>query len=96
MQDKVETKRPAISKQSSMISEALSKVDLEDHTTCLLCTNQMRFHIVGVCNHKNVCVNCALRVRFLMDDKKCQICRTELDEVYISQDEAITWEVFDK
>ena len=39
MQDKVETKSPAISKQSSMISEALSKVDLEDHTTCLLCTN---------------------------------------------------------
>jgi len=71
MQEKKENVKIAISKQSSAVSEALSTVDLDNHETCILCTNPMIHFIVGVCNHKEVCVNCALRIRFLMDEKKC-------------------------
>ena len=71
VQEKVEKRSRADSTQEAMISEALSMVDLAKLETCILCTMPMRHYIVGVCNHKNVCVSCALRVRFLMDDKKC-------------------------
>jgi len=46
---------------------------------------------MGKCNHKNVCVNCALRIRLLMNDHKCSICKTELDEVVVSKDLGLLW-----
>ena len=75
-------------------SDVSADLDLTDLEKCVLCYNEMRFYILGRCNHKNVCINCALRVRLLMEDSKCQICRTDLEEVFVTQDPNMTWEKF--
>ena len=54
--------------------------------------NTIVFFALGKCNHKNVCHKCVLRVRLLMDDKSCSICKTDCDEIVISRDPELLWE----
>ena len=62
----------------------------------MLCCNSMRFFAMGSCGHKNVCHICVLRTRLLIKDHKCSICKTELDEIVISQDKNLTWKEFEE
>ena len=50
---------------------------------------------MGKCNHKAVCHKCVLRIRLLMKDKKCSICKTELESIVISKDNSLTWDEFE-
>lgn len=70
----------------------ISDIDLSDREHCILCMNTIVFFALGKCNHKNVCHKCVLRVRLLMDDKSCSICKTECEEIVISRDPDLLWE----
>ena len=59
---------------------------------CILCWNPVQYFAMGKCNHKNVCHKCSLRIRLIMKDKKCSICKTELLEIVVSSDMSITWD----
>jgi len=37
-----------------------------------------------------------LRLRIILDDKKCSICKTELDEIIVTNNKSLTWSEFDK
>jgi hypothetical protein len=52
-------------------SDVSAEIDVTNLENCVLCYNGMRVFILGKCNHKNICINCAFRVRLLMDEKKC-------------------------
>ena len=54
----------------------------------------MKYFALGKCNHKNVCHTCILRLRFIMKDKKCPICKTECDELLIAKTQTLTFEQF--
>lgn len=47
---------------------------------CCLCTEQMDYCMVGPCNHA-ICCTCGLRLRYLVENQECQICRTQCDQV---------------
>ena len=70
----------------------ISDLDLTDKETCILCFGQIQYFAMGKCNHKNVCHKCVLRIRLLMEDNKCSICKTELDELIVSSDKNIIWD----
>jgi hypothetical protein len=72
----------------------VSEVDLSDHEHCILCFNDKRQFALGKCNHKNVCHTCILRLRFIMKDKKCPICKTECEELLIAETSTLTFEDF--
>ena len=63
---------------------------------CLLCDNKLKFFAMGPCGHKNVCVTCSLRLRLILEDEECPVCRADLDEIVISDDKSLTWEFFNK
>jgi Zinc finger, C3HC4 type (RING finger) len=67
---------------------------LFDMEHCILCFNDLNYFGLGKCNHKNVCHTCVLRLRLIMKDIKCPICKTSLDEVLIAEDQSITFEKF--
>jgi len=67
-----------------------------DKEHCILCFNEIEFFALGSCGHSLVCAKCALRIRLLMDDQKCALCKTELEEVVITSDRGLTWANFDK
>ncbi len=51
---------------------------------------------MGSCGHTAVCAKCSLRIRLLMDDKNCTLCKKELEEIVVTQDRSLTWSRFDK
>ena len=73
-----------------------SDVDLTDKEHCILCFNDMKYFGLGICNHKNVCHTCILRLRFILNDKKCPICKTESEEILIAETQTLTYEQFSR
>ena len=83
-----------VDRKYSNVSE--TDLDLTDLEHCILCYNDIRYYAMGKCNHKNVCHKCCLRIRLLLKDNKCSICKTELDEIVISNKKDLTWEEFEE
>ena len=77
----------------SRVSE--SDIANADKESCILCFNEIQFFALGSCGHTNVCAKCSLRIRLLMNDKNCTLCKTELQEIVITENKALTWERFD-
>ena len=52
---------------------------------CIVCTEIVdgisRLKAVGSCEHQGVCSVCFLRMRSLLQDSSCPICKTELEFV---------------
>ena len=74
--------------------EEQSKVLDAEH--CILCFNELKFFALGQCDHKNVCNTCSLRLRLILEDEQCPICKADLDEIVITEDKDLTWGVFTK
>ena len=61
-----------------------------------MCFNEVQFFALGSCGHTLVCAKCSLRIRLLMDDKHCTLCKQELAEIVVTADRTLTWARFDK
>ncbi|KAG7380416.1 hypothetical protein PHYPSEUDO_007237 [Phytophthora pseudosyringae] len=66
--------------------------------TCVLCCNAIdnasRFNTVGVCNHTGCCSICALRLRQLLGQTACVVCKTDMPRVVCLQREDQSFESF--
>jgi hypothetical protein len=51
---------------------------------CLICAGSSDFFGVGRCDHP-VCGACMLKMQLLYKDKRCSVCKTEMDKVAIVQ-----------
>ncbi len=54
-------------------------------SVCVLCCEPLLYVCMGRCNHKNMCEKCGLRLRLLMKNFHCPMCKTELEEVIITE-----------
>lgn len=52
---------------------------------CIICKEDRDYLSVGSCYHRGVCIYCSLRSRILYNDKKCPICATKLDYVFVME-----------
>ncbi|GLE05690.1 hypothetical protein PINS_up014730 [Pythium insidiosum] len=57
--------------------------DDEEEDSCLLCADPITYYAVGECNHHGICSKCSLRMRMLMNDRNCPICKQHLDRVVV-------------
>ena len=46
---------------------------------CAVCVEPMQYVAYGPCCHRDACVECVARLRFVMDDKRCVICQQTCD-----------------
>ncbi|KAL5712651.1 RING-type E3 ubiquitin transferase [Ranunculus cassubicifolius] len=53
--------------------------------TCAVCTGTLEWVAYGPCNHREVCSTCVSRLRFICNDHRCCICKTESDIVFITK-----------
>ena len=59
--------------------------DAQQH--CLVCYDTLEHTTKTPCQHDEICGVCHLRIRFLHQDKKCPICKTENNQVIVDQNE---------
>lgn len=59
-----------------------------EHHHCLVCYTPTLHTSRGItpCNHDTICASCHLRLRSLLNDKRCPICKTENDTIIIDTD----------
>nr|GMD60873.1 zinc finger protein 598 [Ipomoea batatas]GME10519.1 zinc finger protein 598 [Ipomoea batatas] len=53
--------------------------------TCAVCAETLEWVAYGACGHKDVCSTCVARLRFICDDRRCCICKTENSIVFVTK-----------
>lgn len=52
---------------------------------CLVCADPLEWTAFGPCGHKEVCSRCVARMRFVLKDNGCVLCRQESKEVFFTK-----------
>lgn len=53
--------------------------------SCAVCADTLEWVAYGACGHRDVCSTCVARLRFICDDRRCCICKTECDVVFVTK-----------
>ncbi|KAL4369067.1 hypothetical protein GQ457_05G001450 [Hibiscus cannabinus] len=53
--------------------------------SCAVCADKLEWVAYGACGHRDVCSTCVSRLRFICDDRRCCICKTESDVVFVTK-----------
>ncbi|KAL2540383.1 RING/U-box superfamily protein [Abeliophyllum distichum] len=53
--------------------------------SCAVCAEVLEWVAYGECGHKDVCSTCVARLRFICDDRRCCICKTESNVVFVTK-----------
>uniref|UniRef100_A0A7N1A7A1 RING-type E3 ubiquitin transferase n=1 Tax=Kalanchoe fedtschenkoi TaxID=63787 RepID=A0A7N1A7A1_KALFE len=53
--------------------------------SCAVCAETLEWVAYGPCGHKDVCSTCVARLRFICDDRRCCICKTESHLVFVTK-----------
>lgn len=53
--------------------------------SCAVCAETLEWVSYGACGHKDVCSTCVARLRFICDDRRCCICKTEAKIVFVTK-----------
>eukprot|EP00898_Chlorokybus_atmophyticus_P005928 jgi/Chlat1/6336/Chrsp44S00456 len=52
---------------------------------CAVCAEPLEWCAVGRCHHREVCAVCTARLRLIMNDRSCCICKQPLPEVFVTK-----------
>ncbi|KAI9082663.1 hypothetical protein K1719_035532 [Acacia pycnantha] len=52
---------------------------------CAVCAEPLEWVAYGSCLHREVCSTCVARLRFICDDRRCCICKTQCDRVFVTK-----------
>jgi hypothetical protein len=64
-------------------SESIMNIDAGE--CCLVCTNPLDWTGIGPCGHNEICSRCVARMRFVLKDKNCAICKQECPSVFFTR-----------
>ncbi|CAA7044304.1 unnamed protein product [Microthlaspi erraticum] len=52
---------------------------------CAVCAENLEWVAYGSCGHREVCSTCVVRLRFILGDRRCCICKTECPFVFVTK-----------
>ncbi|KAJ7977727.1 Zinc finger protein [Quillaja saponaria] len=52
---------------------------------CAVCAEPMEWVAYGSCGHREVCSTCVIRLRFICEDRRCCICKTECNTIFVTK-----------
>ncbi|XP_076946026.1 uncharacterized protein LOC143617314 [Bidens hawaiensis] len=53
--------------------------------TCAVCAESLEWIAYGACGHKEVCSTCVARLRFICNDRRCCICKSESSIIFVTK-----------
>lgn len=53
--------------------------------SCAVCAESLEWVAYGPCGHKDVCSTCVARLRFICDDRRCCICKSQSHVVFVTR-----------
>lgn len=75
----------SVSPFRSFVAEisGLTLPDMEE--CCVVCAEPLEWVGYGVCGHRDVCSTCIARLRFVLNNKSCCICKQECNSVLMTK-----------
>lgn len=61
----------------------MATIDVSD--CCLVCADPLEWTGVGVCGHKEICSRCVARMRFVLKDNNCVLCKQDSPAVFFTR-----------
>ena len=52
---------------------------------CLVCADHLEWTGIGACGHKDLCSRCVARMRFVLKDKNCVLCKQENPAIFFTR-----------
>lgn len=52
---------------------------------CAVCADPLVWVGYGSCGHRDVCSTCVVRLRFVLSDRRCCICKTECSTIFVTR-----------
>uniref|UniRef100_A0A452Y993 RING-type E3 ubiquitin transferase n=1 Tax=Aegilops tauschii subsp. strangulata TaxID=200361 RepID=A0A452Y993_AEGTS len=53
--------------------------------SCAVCADALEWVAYGPCGHREVCSTCVVRLRFVLEDSLCCICKTDCPSVFVTK-----------
>ncbi|MBA0560151.1 hypothetical protein Golob_017067 [Gossypium lobatum] len=53
--------------------------------SCVVCADNLEWVAYGACGHRDVCSTCVARLRFICNDRRCCICKTESNVIFVTK-----------
>ncbi|XP_022757749.1 E3 ubiquitin-protein ligase ZNF598-like isoform X2 [Durio zibethinus] len=53
--------------------------------SCAVCADNLEWVAYGSCGHRDVCSTCVARLRFICNDRRCCICKTESNVIFVTK-----------
>ncbi|KAJ3694055.1 hypothetical protein LUZ60_009535 [Juncus effusus] len=53
--------------------------------SCAVCAEALEWVAYGACGHREVCSTCVVRLRFVLNDKRCCICKSDCPSVFVTK-----------
>ncbi|ESQ43850.1 hypothetical protein EUTSA_v10005791mg [Eutrema salsugineum] len=53
--------------------------------SCAVCADNLEWVAYGSCGHREVCSTCVVRLRFVLGDPRCCICKTESPFIFVTK-----------
>ncbi|KNA19590.1 hypothetical protein SOVF_059880 [Spinacia oleracea] len=53
--------------------------------SCAVCADTLEWVAYGPCGHRDVCSTCVARLRFICDDRRCCICKSDCNIVFVTK-----------
>uniref|UniRef100_A0A803LEX8 RING-type E3 ubiquitin transferase n=1 Tax=Chenopodium quinoa TaxID=63459 RepID=A0A803LEX8_CHEQI len=53
--------------------------------SCAVCADTLEWVAYGPCGHREVCSTCVARLRFICDDQRCCICKSDCTRVFVTK-----------
>ncbi|KAJ0255670.1 putative zinc-finger protein [Hirschfeldia incana] len=53
--------------------------------SCAVCADNLEWVAYGSCGHREVCSTCVVRLRFVLCDPRCCICKTESPVIFVTK-----------
>ncbi|KAF5952203.1 hypothetical protein HYC85_010147 [Camellia sinensis] len=66
-----------------LMAESSEKEAMDD--TCAVCAETLEWAAYGQCGHHEVCSTCIARLRFICDDRRCCICKSESNIIFVTK-----------
>ncbi|KAL4636454.1 hypothetical protein ACB092_03G009800 [Castanea dentata] len=53
--------------------------------SCVVCAETLLWVAYGSCGHREVCSTCVIRLRFICDDRRCCLCKSESNIIFVTK-----------
>jgi hypothetical protein len=88
-------KGPGVIPRDGVVSRESKGEYVYDENDCVVCYKKLETFSLAGCGHKNVCMDCSIRMREVYENFHCPVCMVDTEFVVITEDKTKVYSDYD-